>query len=60
MKSVNVGPSQTDTSLTKFRDIELQLQSLSYISYFFCFPLEKYTFCSSNLYKLTSCIGVHF
>jgi hypothetical protein len=32
MKSVNIGVSQTDTYLTKFRDIELQLHNLSYIS----------------------------
>jgi hypothetical protein len=41
--SVNIGVSQMDTSLVKFRDIILQLLSLSYISYF-CFFFKSILF----------------
>jgi hypothetical protein len=38
---MNIGGSQMDTSLIKFRDIQLQLHNLSYISYFCLFRCFK-------------------
>jgi hypothetical protein len=58
---MNIGASQMDTSLVKFRYTQLELHSLSYISYF-CFLslLQKCTTCLCNYYKLISYKDIHF
>jgi hypothetical protein len=52
---MNIDTLHMDTSLTMFRNIQLQLHSLNYISSFYLFfasNVNKYT---SNFYKITSC-----